>query len=104
MGYNDYNGKKPVAEYKADIDGIIRGIRAAQPKTPIYLITPLWSTEPAGPRLEDYRKAVREVAAAMKGATHVVGHALGFESNNRERIAVNMKCDRAVEREVLGPE
>jgi lysophospholipase L1-like esterase len=66
MGYNDYITNKPLKSYEADLQGVIRNIRAQQPLVPIYLLTPLWSTEPhpttLGLKLEDYRKVVRNVA------------------------------------------
>lgn len=66
MGFNDYYLNKPLLTYEQDLQGILRGIRTKCPLIPIYLITPLWSTEPLptklGLRLEDYRAVVRRVA------------------------------------------
>ena len=68
MGFNDFNNSKPLADYKTDLQGVLAGIRAAQPKVPVYFLTPLWSSR--GPKdgreLEEYRKIVREVAAEAK--------------------------------------
>jgi lysophospholipase L1-like esterase len=68
IGFNDHYGSKPLEQYQADVTGLLRNIRAAQPATPIWLITPLWSTEPwptkLGLHLEDYRKVLRKIAAA----------------------------------------
>ena len=65
IGFNDHYGNKPLDQYEADMTGLLRNIRAGQPKTPIYVITPLWSTEPfpthLGLHLEQYRAIVRKV-------------------------------------------
>lgn len=65
IGFNDHYGNKPLEQYKTDVAGMLKNIRAAQPTTPIWLITPLWSTEPLptqlGLHLEDYRKVLREI-------------------------------------------
>ena len=78
IGFNDFYMKKPLDRYRADVRGILQNIRATQPTTPIFLITPLWSAEEArstnpGSRLEDYRQVLREVAAETKDANlHLV--------------------------------
>jgi lysophospholipase L1-like esterase len=73
IGTNDYLGNIPRGQFKADVNGMLRNIRAAQPTTPIWLITPLWHTESWHPsrspngrnlRLDDYRKVLREIAVA----------------------------------------
>ena len=68
IGFNDHLGNKPLEQYRADVAGLLRNIRAAQPNTPIWLITPLWSAEPwptnLGLHLEDYRKVLRKITAA----------------------------------------
>lgn len=65
IGFNDHFGNKPLEQFAADMTGLLRNIRAAQPETPIHVITPLWSTEPfpthLGLRLENYRVVVRQV-------------------------------------------
>ena len=72
IGFNDFYGSKPLANYVDDLKGLILHIRKQQPEIPIFLITPLWSSEPAwaaskiGLKLEDYRKAVRQVAEESK--------------------------------------
>lgn len=69
IGFNDFYGNKTLATYAQDIKGMIRNIRKQQPETPIFLITPLWSSEPAwaagkiGLKLDDYRKTASQVAA-----------------------------------------
>lgn len=69
IGFNDFYGSKPIADYAQDLKDLIFRIRKLKPDTPIFLITPLWSSEPAwaaskiGLKLEDYRKAARQVVA-----------------------------------------
>jgi len=67
MGFNDYYHDKPLHDYECDLLAVIRNTRDKNPGTPIFLITPLWSTEPLptklGLCLEDYRKVVRNLAA-----------------------------------------
>ncbi len=69
IGFNDFYRNKPAATYARALKELILRIRKQQPNTPVFLITPLWSSEPAwaagkiGLRLEDYRKVVREVVA-----------------------------------------
>jgi len=67
IGFNDHFHNTPLDRFMAEADGLLRNIRAGQPSTPICLITPLWSSEPfptaLGLHLEDYRRALREVAA-----------------------------------------
>jgi lysophospholipase L1-like esterase len=69
IGFNDFYGSKPITNYVRDFKGLIINIRTMQPETPVFLITPLWSSEPKwaaskiGLRLEDYRKAVRLIVA-----------------------------------------
>jgi len=77
IGFNDHYGNKPLDRYRADVTGIVQSIRAAQPKTPIFLITPLWSTEPfpttLGLHLEDYRQVLREITADAKDSNlHII--------------------------------
>ncbi len=77
IGFNDHYGNKPLDRYRADVRGMLQRIRAAQPQTPIYLITPPWSTEPfptkLGLHLEDYRRVLRAIAAEAHDAhLHIV--------------------------------
>ncbi len=64
MGFNDHFTKTP-AKYAEDMKALLGNIRARQPKTPIYVLTLLWSTDPYPTTLklplEDYRAAAREV-------------------------------------------
>jgi lysophospholipase L1-like esterase len=72
IGFNDFYKNKPLENYERDIKMLIQEIRIVQPDTPVFLITPLWSSEPAwaaskiGLTLEDYRGAVRRVVAESK--------------------------------------
>lgn len=77
IGFNDHYGNKPLDRYRSDVNGILENIRVAQPKTPIFLITPLWSSEPfptnLGLRLEDYRQVLREIVTEEKDANlHII--------------------------------
>lgn len=72
IGFNDFYKNKPLENYERDIKMLVQEIRLLQPDTPVFLITPLWSSEPAwaaskiGLTLEDYRGAVRRIVAASK--------------------------------------
>lgn len=72
IGFNDFYKNKSLENYERDINRLIQEIRMVQPDTPVFLITPLWSSEPAwaaskiGLTLEDYRGAVRRVVAESK--------------------------------------
>lgn len=74
IGFNDFYGSKPLAQYGQDLKSLLIHIRKRQPSTPIFLIAPLWSSEPTwsaskiGLTLEDYRKVVRQVAAEANDA------------------------------------
>lgn len=76
IGFNDFYGNQPIAKYAQNLTSMICNIRKSQPDTPVFLITPLWSSEPAwaaskiGLKLEDYRKAVRQVIAESND-THI---------------------------------
>lgn len=73
IGFNDYNGQRAVAQYEASLREIVAGIRVAQPKVPVYLITPLWSSSAHAVPLEEYRQAVKRVAEGAQDANlHLV--------------------------------
>jgi len=71
MGANDWQGGVPLERYRTNMVAFFANIRSAQPETPVYLLTPLWvhsSWNPPGKitDLENYRKVLRELAAARK--------------------------------------
>lgn len=69
IGFNDYHQATPLEEFAGNLRAALRAFRRAQPRTPLGLITPLWSNGlPVigdGPRLEVYRDAMRRVAAEL---------------------------------------
>lgn len=75
IGFNDRYHSRPLTEYKRHVSGIISRIRKGAASVPIFVITPIWSSEPAwasgtlGLSLEDYRAAVRELAAGAQDAS-----------------------------------
>jgi lysophospholipase L1-like esterase len=78
MGGNDWQGGVTLQQYRTDMENLVAGIRAAQPRTPIFLLTPLWvspSWNPAGrvADLESYRQVVRDIAVARNDPNlHVI--------------------------------
>ncbi|MEI8247233.1 MAG: GDSL-type esterase/lipase family protein [Lentisphaerota bacterium] len=73
IGVNDWQGGRPVASFKANMEGFIKNLRKQQPLVPIIVITPLWVPASWKPKsanidLEEYRKALREIVAAAGDA------------------------------------
>ncbi len=73
IGVNDWQGGRPVASFKANMEGFIRNLRKQQPSVPLIVITPLWVPASWKPKsatidLEEYRKALREIVAAGSDA------------------------------------
>ena len=72
IGFNDRYHSRPLAEYKRHLGGLITRIRKASLSVPIFVITPIWSSEPAwasgtlGLSLEDYRASVREIVSGAQ--------------------------------------
>ena len=71
IGANDWQGGRPLAAFRANIEGFIKNLRAKQPAVPLIVITPLWvppTWKPAAAKLdlEAYRQALREVVAAAR--------------------------------------
>lgn len=71
MGVNDWQGGRPVEQYKKHMKKFITNYRKLQKNTPIYLITPLWVPETWKPRsakfkLEAYRQGLREIVSEIK--------------------------------------
>jgi lysophospholipase L1-like esterase len=69
IGANDWQGGRPLAAFRANMEGFIRNLRAKQPAVPLIVITPLWvppTWKPPAARLdlEAYRQVLREVVAA----------------------------------------
>lgn len=71
IGVNDWQGGVSLDRYRMNIERLLASIRAAQQKTPIYIMTALWVDPAWNPPkkiadLENYRQAVREVVHALK--------------------------------------
>lgn len=69
LGVNDWNGGVSLAVYRKNMEAFLDNLRAAQPETPVYLLTPLWvgpGWNPPGKKteLENYRQVLRDIAAA----------------------------------------
>ncbi|MFA7344095.1 MAG: GDSL-type esterase/lipase family protein [Terrimicrobiaceae bacterium] len=70
MGVNDWQGGVPPERYRANMEGFLSNIRSAQPKTPVYLLTPLWVaanwSKPSGmiTDLDSYRQILRDLVAS----------------------------------------
>ena len=69
IGANDWQGGRPLAAFRANMEGFLRNLRAKQPAVPLIVITPLWvppTWKPPAARLdlEAYRQTLREVVAA----------------------------------------
>lgn len=105
IGYNDQFSRKP-EEYGAELQKTLTELRAAQPKTPIYVVTLLWSTNPYptkyGLPTEEFRKAARTAFAAVQdtnfhlveGETLIPGEAKYFADGihpNNEGFALLAK-------------
>ncbi|MCC6444264.1 MAG: SGNH/GDSL hydrolase family protein [Armatimonadetes bacterium] len=65
IGVNDCLGQVPLADFAANVAGILDALRDAHPALPVYLLTPLpvpgnWQ---GIERLEEYRQALRDLAA-----------------------------------------
>ncbi len=74
MGANDAIANKSAAQFRADMEGVVSGIRSRQPMTPLYLITPLFSTQPfGGAPLEQFRTELRDlVSHAADANLHLI--------------------------------
>ncbi|MEO0975039.1 MAG: GDSL-type esterase/lipase family protein, partial [Pseudomonadota bacterium] len=74
IGTNDFWFIPGEVAFKADYNAFLDNIRAQQPTTPIYVITPLWAyydgLDYFGSMLEDYRRYIRDVVAARQAADH----------------------------------
>jgi lysophospholipase L1-like esterase len=70
LGYNDYYQQRSPAETRDQLAAMIRSLRrGGQPRRPIVVITPLWSSQDAprhqGHGLDAYRVAVADAVAAV---------------------------------------
>jgi lysophospholipase L1-like esterase len=72
IGYNDYGKDKPLPQFRTDLAALLTNLRRRQPRTPIYLITPIWSepesayTNALGLHLASYRTLIRDLAMQSK--------------------------------------
>ena len=97
MGINDWQGGIPVSQYKSNMTDFVKNFLCLQPSCPVLFITPLWVTpswlpKKAKYKLEEYRKALREV---IKNANDpkikiIEGHKLiDHDPKYFDRIAVH---------------
>jgi hypothetical protein len=66
IGINDYNLSRRVEATRRLYGAFLDNLRAEQPETPVYCITPLWTTAEDNPNAlgavpEDYRREIRSV-------------------------------------------
>jgi lysophospholipase L1-like esterase len=61
IGYNDFAGHQPLADYTKAVTDLLANIRVTQPQVPIFICSPLWSSSVGTPALDEYRQAVRRV-------------------------------------------
>ncbi|MBN8216374.1 MAG: lysophospholipase [Spirochaetes bacterium] len=69
IGVNDWQGGRPLASFRQNVEGLVKSLRADQPSTPVWVVTPLWVPGSWKPKtatndLEEYRKVLRETVAA----------------------------------------
>lgn len=86
MGVNDSIAGKTPAQFEADYTNLIRNIRAQQPETPIYAITPLYTTAPygGGALIPQYRAVISNIVASAgdPNLRLVDGLSLGIDAGN----------------------
>ncbi|MEK6795626.1 MAG: GDSL-type esterase/lipase family protein [Spirochaetota bacterium] len=73
IGVNDWQGGRAIASFKSNYEGFLKNLRGVQPNVPLIIITPLWvpaSWKPATAtiELEEYRRTIREIVAALGDA------------------------------------
>jgi lysophospholipase L1-like esterase len=66
IGTNDWGQSKPLNTFVSDYNGLLDAIRSLQPQTPIYALTPIWtsvegSTNGQGLHVQDYRQAITSI-------------------------------------------
>jgi lysophospholipase L1-like esterase len=66
IGANDWGQSKPLNTFVSDYNGLLDAIRSLQPQTPIYALTPIWtsvegSTNGQGLHVQDYRQAITTI-------------------------------------------
>jgi lysophospholipase L1-like esterase len=66
IGVNDWGQSKALGAFVSDYNGLLDAIRSLQPQTPIYALTPIWtsvegSTNGQGLHIQDYRQAITSI-------------------------------------------
>lgn len=97
MGVNDWQGGKPIADYKKNMKLFISNFRQLQNKTPMYFITPLWVPQEWQPKsakfeLEQYRQALREAVKESNDSNlHVIEgpELIDHDKKYFDRVAVH---------------
>jgi lysophospholipase L1-like esterase len=77
IGYNDFAEQEPLATFYADYTAYLNNLRAANPSTVIYCITPLWTSYTAADyggtiEIESYRQQIRNAVAAINNPLNVL--------------------------------
>lgn len=97
IGVNDWQGGGDLEQYRANLEGLLSGIRRGLPDAPIVVITPLWVPESWSPEsvrfpLESYREVVRSVVAALDDERIHLVHGpelIDHDPANFDRVAVH---------------
>ncbi|MDZ4198025.1 MAG: GDSL-type esterase/lipase family protein [Kiritimatiellia bacterium] len=97
IGANDWQGGRPPAVFRTNMDGFLDQLRKLQPDVPVFLITPLWvppswKPEKAMADLEMYRQALRDLVTERKDPNLLLieGPSLiDQESRYFDRVAVH---------------
>ncbi len=71
IGVNDWQGGIAPDVYRENMRGLLAGLRAKQPRVPVYVLTPLWVSDRWKPAkaaypLESYRDALRTLVAELR--------------------------------------
>jgi lysophospholipase L1-like esterase len=87
IGFNDFEEQEPLATFFADYTAYLNNLRASNPSTVIYCITPLWSSYTAADyggtiELESYRQQIRNAVAAINNPLNVLVEGESLVSNS----------------------
>jgi lysophospholipase L1-like esterase len=89
IGYNDFAEQEPLATFYGDYTAYLNNLRAANPSTVIYCITPLWTSFTAANyggaiEIESYRQQIRNAVAAINNPLNVLVEGKSLVTNSSE--------------------
>ncbi len=85
MGYNDASARLSSSSYRASMEAFIAGVRQADSTVPIYLISPLYTSNAANQaRMVQYRDQIMDLVSGSsdRNLHWIDGLALGIDAGN----------------------